>query len=183
MQWTARYMALAAAVAVLPACDVERITVGGGFHSTAAQERGEPWLVTDRTVYTAHYTRETIEITIGFRFHNHSRFPVAVPRCTHFHRPVLDKLVGDEWVEVFTPLEACWSEPLVVGAGRYQDFTFRVQAGRPHTVHHPQFQTTRIPGIYRLRWDVYQYDALSQFRVGAPLPIEHRVSNEFRIVH
>jgi hypothetical protein len=180
-----RGMAVVLAVLALGGCDVDRLAFGGSPSVIVADpaNRWEPWLSTDRTVYVARYTSHTIELTIRFRFENRSRISAAIPRCTHPHRPVLDKLLGGEWVEVFTPAEMCWGEPLVVGPGRYQDFSFPVQAGRPHTMLEPQFRTTQIPGIYRLRWDVYQYDAFGQFRIGAPFPIEYRVSNEFRITH
>jgi hypothetical protein len=162
------------------ACDIERITFG---EARTGAVRLQPWLETDRLTYTAYYTRDTIELDIGFTFHNDGRVPVAIPRCVHPHRPVLDRLTGGRWHEVFTPVETCWAEPLVVGAGRSERFVFRVRAGRPHTRIEPQFRTSHVPGTYRLRWDLYEYDAFSQFRTGRRLPMEHRVSNEFRIVH
>jgi hypothetical protein len=182
MRYVARLLAVLAVLLVTAGCDVEQITLGG-VGAGAVPERWEPWIETDRTTYVARYTAQTVELTIGFRFENRSRLSAAVPRCTQPHRPVLDKLVFGEWVEVFTPIEGCWGEPFVIGPRRAASFTFRVQAGRPHTFHEPQFRTSHIPGIYRLRWDVYEYDPFSQFRVGAPFPIEHRVSNEFRIIH
>jgi hypothetical protein len=173
---------LGAAVILTSACELDQVTFGDRT-GRGAPERFEPWLTTDRLSYTAFFTPTTIEIDIGFTFVNHGRTAVAVPRCTHPYRPVLDKLIGHEWFEVFTPLEPCWDEPLVINAGRSHDFVFRVRAARPHTHGQPQFLTTRLPGTYRLRWEVYEYDVFSQFRVGRLLPIVNRVSNEFRIVH
>jgi hypothetical protein len=162
------------------ACEVERITFGDAG-ATTIRERWQPWLETGRTVYRAWFTAETIELDIGFTFHNRGRTTVAIPRCTLPHQPALDKLVGGEWVEVVSPIHMCWEDPVTVGPGRSRHFTYRLRAGRSHTPHEPRFRTSRIPGTYRLRWEIYHYDALAQFRIGPPLPIEHRVSNEFQI--
>jgi len=170
-------------VAAVAACDVDRITIGVGTAGLHHADRWDPWLITDRTTYVARYTASTVILDINFQFENRSRVAVAIPRCTQPHRPVLDKLVAGEWVEVFTPLETCWDQPLVVGPGRTSQFSVRVRAGLPHTNIHPQFRTSHVPGTYRLRWDLYRYEPHAQFRIGAALPLEYRVSNEFRIVH
>jgi hypothetical protein len=177
-----RRSAMIAALLLVAGCDVDRVTVGGA-PTAVVSERWTPWLITDHTVYVLRYTRQTVEVDLRFRFENRGRQPVAIPRCTHPYRPALDKLIWGEWVEVLSPRELCWDEPVVVGPGRFHYFTFRIQAGRPHTALEPQFQTSHIPGTYRLRWDIYEYDPFAQFRIGAPLPIEHRVSNEFRLIN
>jgi hypothetical protein len=181
MQAVRRVVVFAALLAAT-GCDVDRITVGG-HPGVVVTDRWTPWLVTDHSVYTLRYTAQTVEVDIRFRFENRSRHAVAIPRCTHPYRPALDKLIGGEWVEVLSPRDLCWNEPVVVGPNRSQYFAFRVQAWRPHMGLEPRFQTNHIPGTYRLRWDIYEYDAFGQFRIGAPLPIEHRVSNEFRLIH
>lgn len=172
---------LVSVVVLATACEVERISFGEA--GAAVRGRWDPWLETGRSAYTAWYTRETIELDVGFTFHNRGRSMVAVPRCGRPHGPALDKLLGGEWVEVLAPLEQCWEEPLVIGPGRSEHFTARIRAGRPHTFIEPQFRTNHVPGVYRLRWEVYHYDRLSQFGIGGLLPIEHRVSNEFRVTH
>jgi hypothetical protein len=182
MRTLSRLIPVLCCAAAVAACDVDRVTFGvhGADHGGA---RFQPWLVTDHDTYIAYYRRDTIEIDIPFTYHNRGRVAVAVPRCTQPHRPVLDRLVSGEWHEVLTPVEACWDEPLVIGVGRSERFMLRVRAGRPHTTIEPQFRTTHIPGTYRLRWELYEHDPAAPFRIGPLLPIEHRVSNEFRIIH
>jgi hypothetical protein len=182
MQHPVRGFGVLLALVLLTACDATRISFGDEA-GHRVPERWRPWLTTDHQTYVVGYTHNTVELTIGLRFENRSRQSVAIPRCAFAHSPVLDKLVFGEWVEVLTPVRQCWDLPIVVGPGRTVTHTWRISAGRPHTTIQPQFQTTRIPGTYRLRWELYEYDPLSQFHVGRLLPIEHRVSNEFRIIH
>ncbi|CAN5756334.1 hypothetical protein BH23GEM9_BH23GEM9_32320 [soil metagenome] len=180
MQHAVRILGVLACAVTLTACEVERVTFGQ-TGAALARDRWDPWLDTDRSVYRAWYTQDRIELDIGFRFVNRLRQPVAIPGCGHAYRPSLDKLVGGEWVEVLSYREPCWDEPLVIGVGRERTFLYRIRAGRPHTLIEPQFQTTHLPGTYRLRWEIYEYDAFSQFRIGNLLPTEYRVSNTFRI--
>lgn len=176
-----RVLALTASIAVVAACDVERISFGV---ADGAARRWDPWIVTDRAVYPVFYTATGVEADIGFTFHNRSRSTVVVPACGgQPHRPVLEKLIHGEWFEVFTPLEECWGEPLRIGPGATRSYTFRVRAARPHTGLQPRFETDHVPGIYRLRWAVHEVDADAPFRLGWPLPLEYRVSNEFRLTH
>jgi hypothetical protein len=182
MRVSARLVPVLCCIVATAACDFEQITFGDhDFGRTG--ERFQPWLVTDHDTYVAYYRRDTIELDIPFTFHNRGRVAVAVPRCGPPHQPALDKLVSGEWHEVLAPVAPCWDEPLVIGVGRSQRFLVRVRAGRPHTFIEPQFRTTHVPGTYRLRWELYEYDAAAPFRVGRMLPIEHRVSDEFRIIH
>jgi hypothetical protein len=166
---------------LLAGCDVDQVMFGGAG-GVQVPVRHEPWLRVVQGPVIAYYRPDTIELDVAFTFTNRGRTTVAVPRCTRPHQPALDKLIGHEWVEVLAPAGACWAEPLVIGAGRTVTVDLRVVAGRWHTFIEPQFRTSRVPGIYRLRWDIYEYDALSQFRIGARLPVEYRVSNEFRII-
>jgi hypothetical protein len=174
---------IVAATLVLAGCEIDGATVGVASTGPAAADGYDPWLVPDRTTYVARYTSQTVEVAIPFHFQNRSRVPVAIPACTHPRPPVLDKLVAGEWVEVYTPLQSCWAEPLVVAPGRSVHATLRVRAGLQHTTIEPRFRTSRIPGTYRLRWEAYRYEPHAQFRIGAALPLEHRVSGEFRIMH
>jgi hypothetical protein len=182
MAKVARGLGILIIAAAAAACDVDSITIGddAGFR---AGERWRPWITTDHQTYVIGYTHSTVELTIGLRFDNRGRQAVAIPRCGGAHRPVLEKLMFGEWVEVLTPVEECWDVPAVVGPGRSVRYVYHVRAGRPHTTLHPQFQTNHIPGTYRLRWDIYEYDMHSQFHIGPLLPIEYRVSNEFRVIH
>jgi hypothetical protein len=183
MQHVTRTLGILLIAVLAAACDIESITIGSDEAGRFGADRWRPWLTTDHPTYVLAYTANTVELTIGLRFENRGRQSVAIPRCTGVHRPVLDKLVFGEWVEVLTPVEACWDVPLVVGPGRSLTYTYHVRAGRPHTTLEPQFRTSRIPGTYRLRWEIYEYDMLSQFHIGPLLPIEHRVSSEFRIIN
>jgi hypothetical protein len=173
------FIMLGLAVA-LTACDVNQITFGDT--AGTVRNRWEPWLETGRGTYTAWYSGDRIELDIDFTFTNRGRRTVAIPRCTVPHQPALDKLVGGEWVEVVASRSQCWERPALLGAGRSEQFTYRVRAGRLYSGLEPEFRTTQVPGTYRLRWDIYEVDEFSQFGIGALLPIEHRVSNEFRIV-
>jgi hypothetical protein len=181
MQHTLKVLTVVILAAFTTACELERITFGDA--AGTIRERWDPWIETDRTIYVARYTSTTIEMDIGMRFENRSRRTVAVPRCSQPHAPVLDKLVAGEWVEVLIPVDRCWEAPILVGPGRRLELNYRVRAGRPHTFIEPQFRTTHIPGTYRLRWDIYEHDPFSPFGIGAPLPVEHRVSNELRITY
>jgi hypothetical protein len=183
MQQLARGLGLVLVALLAAGCDVESITLGDEGAGRRAPDRWQPWITTDHQTYVLGYTQSTVELTIGLRFDNRGRASAAIPRCAGTHRPALDKLMWGEWVEVLSHAESCWDVPVVVGPGRSVSYVYRIRAGRPHTNLYPQFQTSHIPGTYRLRWDIYEYDMHSQFHIGPLLPIESRVSNEFRIIH
>jgi hypothetical protein len=174
--------AIAALIAFsVSACELERLSLGA---PRAGLEPIPPdaWLQTDRLTYSAFFTATTIEFDVGFTFTNRARFAVAIPRCVRPFRPALDKLIAGVWVEVLRHAEACVAEPLVIGPRRSQRFVLRVRAGRPNSFIEPQFRTAELPGIYRLRWQVYEHDPTRPDGVGPLLPLEFRVSNEFRII-
>jgi hypothetical protein len=183
MQHVARGFGVLLVAFFAAGCDVAEITFGGTDASYGTSQRWSPWITTDHQTYVLEYTQNTVGFDIVLRFHNRGRVAAAIPRCGGAHRPVLEKLVWGEWVEVLSPQEECWDVPAVVGPGRSASYVYRVRAGRPHTTLEPQFRTNNIPGTYRLRWDIYEYDMLSQFHIGPLLPIESRVSNEFRVIH
>jgi hypothetical protein len=166
-------------------CDVDSITLGAA--GSRLPERFEPWLLTDRETHVILFTPETIEFEVPFTFTNRGPAAVAIPRCTQpgarhgLPMPALDKLVQGEWVEVLRAAESCFGDPLVIRRGASHEFTARIVAGRPHTHIQPQFRTTQLPGSYRLRWEVYEHDPFASFRFGRLLPVEYRVSNEFRL--
>jgi hypothetical protein len=139
---------------------------------------------TDRAEYTLRYTEQLAEATIGVRYTNRTGSPVYLPTCHVPHPPVLEKRVGSTWVAAYRPaVLACLGPPVVIQPGATYEYTFKVVAGRPGTNSFPQFEVAEIPGTYRLVWGLlstWDPDGPGP-GLGRSLPLEQRVSNEFRI--
>ena len=139
---------------------------------------------TDRAEYAVRYTQQLAELTIGVKYVNRTGGTVYLPTCQVPHPPVLEKRVGTGWVAAYrAPVLMCLGPPVVIRPGERYDYTFKVSAGRPGTNYFPQFEVAEITGTYRLVWGLlgtWDPDG-SGPGLGRPLPLEQRVSNEFRI--
>jgi hypothetical protein len=129
-------------------------------------------VATEPTVYTAD---------IPLTYSNPLGRALAVPACRWPFNPVLEKLVDGEWVRAFQwPELACIGPPLVIPRGAAHSFVFALRASRlPNTM--PVFEVAEIPGTYRFVWWVSVHDPAADTGVGAPLPLELRVSNAFEL--
>jgi hypothetical protein len=174
-----RTLAGVSCILVLAGCEVEQVTFGT---NEGAARRADWWLETDSLVYTVEYTPNTVVLDIAFTFHNRTSRTLAVPRCAQVHRPALEKLVYGEWHEVYRPFEECWADPLLIPPGAVRRFSYPIRAPRTPAGEGPRFETSHIPGRHRLRWEVYEHDPFAPYRIGWPLPLQYRVSNEFRLV-
>jgi hypothetical protein len=106
---------------------------------------------------------------------NHLNRAVIVPACHTPAPPSIQKLVGDEWVDVYLPIMLlCYTPPLVIPARTTHHFPFTMSASRlPNSA--PRLDVAELPGTYRLVWLVAPRDGDSA------LPLEQRISNTFEL--
>ena len=94
----------------------------------------------------------------------------------------LQKLVDDKWTSVWSPaLLACLSPPIIVAPGGTHQSIISIFAGYPGSNYFPQFGTTAITGVYRAVWTEVVTDYQDRLPFGNPLPLPHRISNQFTI--
>jgi hypothetical protein len=134
-----------------------------------------PWLRTDRAAYDVVVTETSYTVQFQLAYTNHHNRAVIVPACHSPAPPSMQKLIGDEWVDVYLPVMLmCHTPPLVIPARSTHQFHFTMSASRlPNSA--PRLDVAEIPGTYRLVWLVAPRDG------NAGLPLEQRISNSFEL--
>ena len=146
-----------------------------------------PLLQTDGAAYELT-SLELTSISIGFEtvipytFTNRTNGSVFIKNCNGGFALRLDRLVGEVWETVWSPvIGACLSLPIVIAENEVWSDTLRVFGGAPGCHCLPQFDVADPSGLYRLVW-------VSAFRSydfhdasGHPLELRYRFSNTFTL--
>lgn len=163
------------------------LSVGGCSHGahphTADRLSGTPSFQTDSASYTLHVRSVWYETLIGVVFHNRNRGNVYFVNCGGSTGVILQKLVGTEWTDAWSPVSLfCLSPPIVVPPGGEFRTSITVVSGLPGTNYYPRFTVADVAGTYRAQFTraLVSYDARKQ-TFGKPLPLSDRVSNSFTI--
>jgi hypothetical protein len=177
------YLGIALAVVMVAVSSCGILDVLGLGSDEPPSLAGAP-IQTDSAIYHLRTTEHAHELTIGLTYTNPTGSPVYIPTCHTPHPPVLEKWEGGEWVTAYAPVVLlCLGPPVVIGAGEVYAYRYEVSATRrPNTI--PRFEVAELPGTYRLVWRMlgtWTPDG-SEPGLGKELPLEHRVSNTFRIV-
>lgn len=137
---------------------------------------------TDSSSYTLRTTTIAYEGVINVTYTNRSQVTANFVNCRGGTGVELQKLVAGEWKLAWSPvLLLCLSPPIVVpNAGQHQ-FAIPVFGGYPESNVFPRFSVAEIPGTYRLVWTNVVANYQDRLPFGDPLPLEHRVSNQFTI--
>jgi hypothetical protein len=147
---------------------------------SAAVRNGTPWLQTDRAEYVLREEGQVLAVDFELVYENRLDQAVAVPTCHSPMRPIVERRVGGEWVHAWSPVELmCITSPLVIPAGGSYRFRYPVRLGMWDLESWPRSSEGGINGTHRLVWFVGAHDRRADNGLGAPLPLEYRVSNEF----
>lgn len=152
------------------------IAVGCSDPVAAPSGGTAPLFQTDSSSYLLRATTGGWQTQIGVTFTNRSGDAALISNCQGSTPIELDKLIGSEWVEVWSPaILACSSPPITIAPNASYRTTVFVFGGYPGTNFSPKFSIDDLDGVYRLKWDAI---------VSGPnsLPEEWRVSNQFRLV-
>jgi hypothetical protein len=148
-----------------------------------AQDKEKPVdapIQTDKKVYKVTVTPQSVKFTINYTYVNRTAGAVFLPVCRSPYRPVIEKKNEGRWEPVFQPIELmCAQRPVrIEPGGKYRE-TFKVEAFLPGNNMHPKFEVDvrEIEGVYRL---VHLFSRHDQ-PAGSPLPLEDRISNEFKL--
>jgi hypothetical protein len=168
-------LAAAALLAAAAACAAD----GGPFTPRATLSPGDGWLRTDRAEYQVQDVNGILTVDFGLVYENPLDRDVAVPACHSPHPPLLEQLVAGEWRLAYSPpVLMCITAPLVIPRGREHHFRHVVRADAWELERWPTAGAERT-GNYRLVWAVGTHDRRATNGMGAPLPLELRLSNEF----
>jgi hypothetical protein len=114
-------------------------------------------------------------------FTNRTNGAVYLPVCKGVLPPHLEKRVNDEWVLAHAPIiPLCLGSPVKIKSGKSYRYIFKMQARLP-TYEGPGFYPEEVAGTYRLVWEIYETWTPDKYPLGKLLPLEKRVSNEFRL--
>jgi hypothetical protein len=139
---------------------------------------------TDSSSYTLAVNSVGYVTTIGYTYTNTTSQTANFVNCLGGTDTELQKLTNDQWTTVWSPVMlACLSPPIIVAPGQQYRGRINVFSGFPGANFFPVFSTPDISGTYRVLWTqlVSDYQSNGQ-SFGAPLSIDHRVSNQFTIV-
>jgi hypothetical protein len=156
------------------------LSLAGCTDTVGPPPDGDVPIRTDRTLYIA-----STSLGGGWRtqiiwtFTNPTDQLVSVANCLGSTFLKLQKWVGGEWIDAWSPIiPLCLSPPIQVAAGAIHTDTLDFFAAFPGTNAGPQLEVNDINGAYRLVWSpVLNYNDGS----GDPLPLEQRVSNAFEM--
>jgi hypothetical protein len=150
--------------------------------STAPIDDGLADFQTDSASYTLGMNSDGYTGTIGVTYTNKTTLTASFENCGGSTDYQLQKLTNGEWKSVWSPINLlCLSAPILVPPGQQHQTKIVIFGGFPGTNTGPTFSITDISGTYRAMWtEVTAVQNASSS--GAPLPIEHRVSNEFTLV-
>jgi hypothetical protein len=91
--------------------------------------------------------------------------------------------VGDEWRRAWSePLWCSSVTPYTLDPGEMYEDTVRIYAHPFGGEREPQFAAADVGGLHRLHWStaLRSFDSRSR-PPGAPVPLRHRISNEFQL--
>jgi hypothetical protein len=114
---------------------------------------------------------------INYSYVNRSGDTVFLPTRVRPYRPLIEKKVEGRWVSAVDLLELmCAGPPLQIESGKRRQDSFEVEAVLPGNNILPKLkvEVREIEGVYRL---VPAFETRNHQR----LPLEDRVSNEFKL--
>jgi hypothetical protein len=139
---------------------------------------------TDRSSYQFHAGPSGPEATIVTTFTAPPDKPVYLENCNGTSPVGLQRLVGDQWVNAWAvEMSACYSEPIVIPAGKSHTRTVIVAGRDDAAVASRGMERAVEPGTYRAVWHgvLGSFDRDKQPRNSENLPLEQRVSAPFTI--
>jgi hypothetical protein len=143
----------------------------------------DPAVRTSADEYVLETTPIGWETQIPYTYANRSEGSYYLVNCNGGYWFDLQKRVDDRWVLAYSPvLPACRSPVIRFGPGSVFSSSIPVFAGFPGNNWHPKFEIAEPTGTYRIvlhTLSSYDEDA---YPFGEELPLEDRVSNEFRLV-
>lgn len=138
---------------------------------------------TDSLLYSLKPQDRGWATRIPFEYRNPTSDTIYVVNCNRIVGMDLEQHIGSEWQAIWHPvMPACLSPPIVIAPGAIYADTITIFGARPDTNTEPAFPDTTFTGRYRLVWQglVRRYRMDSGADFGDPVPLEDRISNEFR---
>jgi hypothetical protein len=142
-----------------------------------------PPIWTSAEEYVLETTSIGWEAQIPFVYENRSDGSYFLVNCNGAYDYHLEKWLNDRWVLAYTPvLPACLSP--VIGIPSRSTFSGSVPifAGYPGSNFYPKFELSDPQGIYRLVLHPLSSFDQNAYPFGPEIPLEDRISNEFRLV-
>jgi hypothetical protein len=129
------------------------------------------------------YKPMAYKVTIKTSYTNRTGGDVYLPVCTEPRLPWLEKKVEGKWILAYDPgARMCQRTPVRIEPGETYLDTFDVEAFLPGRDTNLDFLVEEIEGTYRLVRAFYRINKGDPPWKTSDLPLEERVSNEFRLV-
>ena len=177
-----RITTFALVLCALAACGGDVTTAPGPTAKLIAERDTDTGFQTDSLAYTLRAGRSGYETRIAAVFTNRSASTVYIVNCGGATAVSLEKLVGDQWQRVWSPvIPACLSQPITVPAGGTWRTELWVFGGYPGSNSYPQFEVADPAGVYRAVWHGVLISYQDRLPFGEPLPLPLRASNRFTL--
>jgi hypothetical protein len=132
---------------------------------------------TEEKTYKVEVKPQSVKFMINYSYVNRTGDTVYLPTCVRPFRPLLEKKVEGRWVSAADSFEfMCIGPPVLIGPGETYYDSFQVEAFLPGNKTIPKLKVDvgEIEGVYRL---VHVFEGRDHRR----LPLEDRISNEFKL--
>src|SRR5262249_23017742 len=168
-----KYQTLLVAILAL----VAQALSDGRISGQDKKKRVDAPIQTDEKTYKVEITPQSVKFMINYSYVNRTGDAVFLPTCVRPYRPLLEKKVEGRWTSAADSFEfMCVGPPVQIEPEKtYQD-SFQVEAFLPGNNIIPKLKVDvrEIEGVYRL---VHLFEGQNHQR----LPLEERVSNEFKL--
>jgi hypothetical protein len=146
----------------------------------------DPPIRTDKQAYSVTYTPppySAIKVTIKITYTNRTGGAVYLSGCPVPNLPTVEKKIEDKWITVLKhPRFMCYMDPIPIESGGTYEHMFHLRAYPPGGDNRwrgspvlPR-EMEKIAGTYRLVMEEIERDDTSL------LPLEERISNEFKLI-
>ena len=149
----------------------------------ASHQSSEALVQTQGTEFDLVSRNGMLEGSVPYTYRNTLPDTLYIVNCLGQVAASFQKKSGDTWQNFWSPtVLLCLSPPVKIAPGTSITGTARIYGSRAGANSYPQLPNGDLTGTYRLLISpvVFHYTDRGQ-RFGAPVPLEQRVSNEFRL--
>ena len=149
----------------------------------ASRQSSEALVRTQGSEFQLSVSDGMLKGRVPYTYRNTLADTLYIVNCRGFVAASIQKKSGNTWTDFWSPIVlSCLSAPVKIAPGASLSGVAEIYGSRPGTNTFPTLPTGDLTGTYRLLISpvVHNYNDRGQ-GFGDPVPLEQRVSNEFRL--